>query len=105
MRGEEDMMPSPTPNRRDVLKRATTLAAASSLAGLAGRVMLYKSPRITIIIAEGQFVAHAGADVAGNPDHGYKEDAAKTAAKKVAEKGSEPVLPELDALNEQIWFS
>jgi pimeloyl-ACP methyl ester carboxylesterase len=36
MRGEEDMTPSPTPDRRDVLKTATRLAAASSLAGLAG---------------------------------------------------------------------
>jgi hypothetical protein len=78
--------------------------------------MLHKSPRIMIIIEEGQSVAHVtmpGAEVPGNPDHGYKEDAAKTAAKKVAEKvawtinceDSEPVLPELDALNEEIWFS
>jgi methyl acetate hydrolase len=36
VRGEEDMTHSSTPNRSDVLKTATTLAAASSLAGLAG---------------------------------------------------------------------
>jgi hypothetical protein len=30
------MTPSPTPDRRDVLNTATRLAAASSLAGLAG---------------------------------------------------------------------
>jgi hypothetical protein len=82
---------------------------------MSSRVMLYKSPRITIIIEEGQSVAYVtmpGADVPGNPDHGYN-DAAKTGAKKVPEKvawtinceESEPVLPELDALNEEIWFS